>query len=993
MTDIVETPPAPVVVPFPVLGSTNYNDHAFAAGAALPALSAGMHALAVATRTNSVAGHERALAAEQAKIVVTEQADLAMTYRNTAGLHATTATDQASLATAKAGEAAASAVQAAKLNLGAKNAPPALDNQGAALLAGATYYDTTLAKWRVWTGAAWVEGVSAIAGVSSINGLSGPVSGIATLEDPQTLANKTLASPMVTGAMNEARGADVASAASPDIWNAGGNLLAMTGTAAVSGFPAAPCAGAWRRIIAAGAFSLVSSSSLVVKGGSCQMAVGDELFVIADTLTTFRVTVVRADGSSTAPVAQAPVGSITAIYSDTLPNTIVTSGATYLKTGVVDSADVYPLAPRGPYMVQSLASTPNLTGANPVFGAGLWLIPTTGGIVHSADAYAWTFIPLEGVTLDSACAFVNGRFMVFQHSGNLCYTSLSGKSWTAQTLPVSGQWREVAHNGTRYVAVNGTATIAVSVDAITWTSLGVTSVANWVVYGSGKFVIVGGTNCRTSTDGLAWTLQATPTPGDVAPTSYAWAYVAWNGSTFLAITDIAWNFGSTAYQTYGMKSADGVSWSSHTLPTTQSDWGNWGYCYGVGVAGGNFYLGGLGHINQRVGWYGNTVAAWTAITGPYRQYLRPFPAGISRGKVAVNGSVWLWGGGLISRNSGASWGGTSFQVALESCNATPGGVSYGNGIYIAAAWVQPSAHNHPVAFAGVSSDGLEFGATQIVVAGAPVQLAYKSAVFFNGKHHIGASSSQVLSTADGITWTQASIGGDADLLHIANNRLFAFRDSFGFTDPATPSTTSSYRYTADAVTWLGGTFPQQSPCVVAHGGGKWMMACGNGATYSAPYTSDDGVNAWTSKGSWPSGHSADTRGLVYAQGAFYRFGKDGKVSVSTDLGVTWMGIASRNGTISDCDWARTDGTTIIAGANNTADYLISKDGINFFARKAPLKQLYKFGSLANGRVFSSISAPLGVLVPTTIDYVLNDRAQFTSLSSTALGSQCYMKVS
>ena len=66
-------------------------------------------------------------------------------------------------------------MQASKLNLGNKSAAPATDNQGAALLAGATYYDTTLDKWRVWTGVAWGDGISAISGVSSVNGLTGDV--------------------------------------------------------------------------------------------------------------------------------------------------------------------------------------------------------------------------------------------------------------------------------------------------------------------------------------------------------------------------------------------------------------------------------------------------------------------------------------------------------------------------------------------------------------------------------------------------------------------------------------------------------------------------------------------------------------------------------------------------------------------------------------------------------------------------------------------------
>jgi hypothetical protein len=66
-------------------------------------------------------------------------------------------------------------LRAAKFNLGNKATPPTRDNQGEALLAGATYYDTALNKWRVWTGSAWGDGISSIAGVASINGQTGDV--------------------------------------------------------------------------------------------------------------------------------------------------------------------------------------------------------------------------------------------------------------------------------------------------------------------------------------------------------------------------------------------------------------------------------------------------------------------------------------------------------------------------------------------------------------------------------------------------------------------------------------------------------------------------------------------------------------------------------------------------------------------------------------------------------------------------------------------------
>lgn len=249
MTDIVIVPAAPVVPLFPELGSADFNQTAYNFGVAMPGVSSVVRDIAVTAHTNATAAKEQALAsaasagaasgsatqatangaaqvtlaaaqvalaAQKAALATTNgaaqvtlaawqvtlataQADAAMGYRNTAGAHATTATNQAGIATTKAGEAAASAVQASKLNLGGKSTPPTLDNQGGALLTGATYYDTTLSKWRVWTDAAWGDGVSAIAGVSSINGETGPVTGIATTANitaersaVATLTNKTI---------------------------------------------------------------------------------------------------------------------------------------------------------------------------------------------------------------------------------------------------------------------------------------------------------------------------------------------------------------------------------------------------------------------------------------------------------------------------------------------------------------------------------------------------------------------------------------------------------------------------------------------------------------------------------------------------------------------------------------------------------------------------------------------------------------------------------
>lgn len=164
---------------------------------------------------------------EAARVEVNAQGSAASTAAGTANTKAGEAATSASAASDKAAEAATSAgaaeasrIAASKLNLGSKSAEPSLDNQGAALTAGATYYDTTLSKWRVWTGSTWGDGVSAVAGVTTVNGASGAVTvqptlisgtniktvngstivgdgnlavGDVTTSGTQTLTNKTLA--------------------------------------------------------------------------------------------------------------------------------------------------------------------------------------------------------------------------------------------------------------------------------------------------------------------------------------------------------------------------------------------------------------------------------------------------------------------------------------------------------------------------------------------------------------------------------------------------------------------------------------------------------------------------------------------------------------------------------------------------------------------------------------------------------------------------------
>lgn len=103
----------------------------------------------------------------------------------------------------------------------------------------------------------------------------------------------------LTASLNEKRGADVAAAGTLDIWSSGGNNFTLTGTTTITGFTAAPQAGARRRLLASANTPLTDGANFIIKGGSLTLTPGDEVDVVAETTTKFLLTVHRFDGQAT----------------------------------------------------------------------------------------------------------------------------------------------------------------------------------------------------------------------------------------------------------------------------------------------------------------------------------------------------------------------------------------------------------------------------------------------------------------------------------------------------------------------------------------------------------------------------------------------------------------------------------------------------------------------------------------------------------------------
>jgi len=117
----------------------------------------------------------------------------------------------------------------------------------------------------------------------------------------------TLGSNTFTGFQNFSRATVASAATTADIWNALGNQIDFTGTATVTGFPAAPQAGAWRELICAGACSFTAGANMLISGtdsgSTMTCAANDIVFVTAITTTQFRLHRFRYDGLTPKNVA------------------------------------------------------------------------------------------------------------------------------------------------------------------------------------------------------------------------------------------------------------------------------------------------------------------------------------------------------------------------------------------------------------------------------------------------------------------------------------------------------------------------------------------------------------------------------------------------------------------------------------------------------------------------------------------------------------------
>lgn len=191
------TPPTALTpgAPFPSLGSRpGYNADAYAWATFMNVTYAPeMFGLATNAYNNAVLAAASATAAASSVTTAGGHAGTATTKAGEAAASATAASGSATTAASKLVDIEALYDQFDDRYLGSKASDPALDNDGNALQDGAFYINNVSGYLRAYTVAGgWVQGIAAVSGVSSINSMTGAVTGIATQAGAETLTNKTI---------------------------------------------------------------------------------------------------------------------------------------------------------------------------------------------------------------------------------------------------------------------------------------------------------------------------------------------------------------------------------------------------------------------------------------------------------------------------------------------------------------------------------------------------------------------------------------------------------------------------------------------------------------------------------------------------------------------------------------------------------------------------------------------------------------------------------
>lgn len=289
---------------------TNFPTRADAFLGALPQFAIDVNNTSMAINTSQTAAASSASASAASATSASTSSSNASTSATNA---ATSATNSANSATASANSASAAAASATAATtaqvVGTSSTSVTIQTGPATFVTQASKQfavgvpiiavDSSNAANYVYGMVSSYSSTSLVINVTNVGGSGSPslwnisICGKTGIQGPGNAAGNA------AGAINELKGSAPTSSATPDIWNAGGNYVPVTQTTTITGFPNAPQAGSKRTLQIGSAVIITNSANLYVHGGTTNLNVGDEVDIVADTISSFRATVRLAGGNST----------------------------------------------------------------------------------------------------------------------------------------------------------------------------------------------------------------------------------------------------------------------------------------------------------------------------------------------------------------------------------------------------------------------------------------------------------------------------------------------------------------------------------------------------------------------------------------------------------------------------------------------------------------------------------------------------------------------
>ena len=500
------------------------------------------------------------------------------------------------------------------------------------------------------------------------------------------------------------------------------------------------------------------------------------------------------------------------------------------------------------------------------YQGGLYLAARDGGhVAASADGTTW--VDYAAGTTDLEGITSSGAMAVAVGKAGSVQYSANGVNWVASTSVTAYDLLDVTYANGVFVAVGFGGTILSSSDGITWTarSSGVTSVLYGVTFGLSKFVVVGGGGVvLTSTDGTTWT-KPTTTGLPVASIRG----IAASNNLYVAAGDPYDSSGTGT--TYVYTSTDATTWTARTTathmePTLRVAYPGDGYFYMLGSSGS------LARSSNGTSWSPVLAPGGRGAPGNGQSNMLT--------TVAYNGTMWVAGGqfgSIFTSTDGFTW--TSRRAA--QCCGNIAGIAWGAGLTTPV--FAALGYTTNASYILTSPDGITWTQaypTSGSLLGYPIGVAYGGPTvgFAAVGGNSGTGTTYAITSLDGVTWTPSATagtevtGGLADLTFGGGQFVLG-----GWVGSPTPS----------GVIWTspdGASWTQQSVVgssafgPLGYGNSTYVALARNS---NASYTSANGIQ-WTSNAETFTAGAA----MAFGNGVFY----NSALFTSTD-GVTWAQVS------------------------------------------------------------------------------------------------------